>query len=117
MKLINRSGFAVLPRQPFVEWANQQQDELNQTMSLADHRAEGSVYLAEEFQSEEDITEQLAQHYGSIFENELAAWDEFGDHWPEQRTLALFHKWFEVIPQVMAVDLLQEPLLLAPLAD
>ncbi|RTE64738.1 hypothetical protein EH243_16000 [Amphritea opalescens] len=117
MKLINRSGLAVLPRQPFVDWANQQQDELNQAMTLADHRAEGSVYLTQEFQCEEDIAQQLAQHYEAIFTNELAAWDEFGDNWPENRTLELFLQWFDVSPQVMAVDLLQAPLLLAPLTE
>ncbi|WP_428033471.1 hypothetical protein [Amphritea sp.] len=117
MKLINRSGFAVLPRQPFVDWANQQQDELNQTMTLAEHRAEGNVYLTEEFQSEADLSQQLSQYYEKIFINELAAWDEFGDHWPEGRSLELFLEWFEVMPQVMAVDLLDAPLLLAPLEE
>ena len=117
MKLINRSAFAVLPLQPFADWANEQQDELNQPMTLAEHRAEGSVYLAEEFQSEEDIQAQLADHFAAIFSNELAAWDEFGDNWPGNRTLELFLQWFEVIPQVMAVDLLQAPLLLAPLEE
>ncbi|SEQ53906.1 hypothetical protein SAMN03080615_01909 [Amphritea atlantica] len=117
MKLINRSGFAVLPRQPFVDWASQQQDELNQPMSLDEHRAEGSVYLTEEFHSETDVSQQLALHYENIFANELAAWDEFGDHWPQNRTLELFLQWFDVTPQVLAVDLLQTPLMLAPLED
>ncbi|GGK74719.1 hypothetical protein [Amphritea balenae] len=117
MKLINRSAFAIFPRQPFADWANQQQDELNQPMSLAEHRAEGNVYLTAEFQSEDDVQQQLAAHYQHIFENELAAWDEFADHWPKERSLALFQEWFEVVPQVMALDLLQTPLLLAPLED
>lgn len=117
MKLINRSGFTVLPRQPFVDWANQQQDDLNQSMSLEEHRSEGSVYLTDEFQSEEDVSQQLSAHFEKIFINELAAWDEFGDNWPEGRTLALFLAWFEVMPQVMAVDLLDAPLLLAPLEE
>lgn len=115
MKLINRSAFAVLPRQPFVDWANQQQDDLNQIMSLTEHRAEGNVYLTKEFHSEMDIAEQIEQHYLHIFENELAAWDEFGDNWPASRTKELFLEWFEVQSQVMAIDLLQTPLLLAPL--
>jgi len=117
MKLLNRSGFTVLPRQPFVDWANQQQDELNQAMSLEEHRSEGSVYLTDEFQSEDDVSQQLAAHYEKIFINELTAWDEFGDHWPSERTLQLFLAWFDVTPQIMAVDLLDTPLLLAPLED
>ena len=118
MKLINRSAFAILPLQSFVDWANAQgEDELNQPMSLAEHRAEGSVYLIEEFQSEEDVQHQLELHFAKIFENELAAWDEFGDNWPGNRSLELFSQWFEVQPQVMAVDLLKTPLLMAPLDE
>ncbi|MCV6610025.1 MAG: hypothetical protein OIF55_04560 [Amphritea sp.] len=117
MKLINRSAFAVLPKEPFAEWANQQQDELNQPMTLEEHRAEGSVYLTEEFASEADIEQQLATQFEAIFANELAAWDEFGDHWPEPRTLELFLAWFEVTPQVMAVDLSPQPLLMAALDE
>lgn len=117
MKLINRSAFAVLPKAPFVDWANQQQDELNQPMTLVEHRAEGNVYLTDEFASEADIEQQLAGQFDAIFVNELAAWDEFGDHWPAPRTLELFLDWFDVQPQVMAVDLSQQPLLMAALDE
>ncbi len=118
MKLINRSAFAILPLQPFVDWANRQTGaEFNQPMSLAEHRAEGTVYLVDEFQDEADIQQALGQQYARVFENELAAWDEFGDNWPQNRTLEMFHAWFEVQPQVMVVDLLSAPLMTASLEE
>ena len=52
-----------------------------------------------------------------MFENELAAWDEFGDHWPEPLSRERFLEWFELKPQLMAIDLSAEPLMLAPLMD
>ena len=52
-----------------------------------------------------------------MFENELSAWDEFADDWPAERSLEVFQQWFDITPQVIAVDLAAEPLMLAPLTD
>lgn len=118
MKLINRSAFSLLPKQPFADWANAQAaDELNVPMSLEDHRREASVYMVDEFQDETDITRLQQQHFAAMFENELAAWDEFGDDWPAERSFDVFQEWFDVTPQVIAVDLSAQPLMLAPLTD
>lgn len=120
MKLLNRAALAVLPKQPFADWANglaADEDGLNQTLSLEEHRSEGTVYLIDEVQSEEDFEAALAQHWASIFENELAAWDEFGDDWPKARTQVLFDQWFEVKPQVMALDLAAAPMMMASLEE
>ena len=118
MKLLNRSAFAVTPKQPFVDWANslEQDDEgLNQTLSLEEHQREGTVYLIDEVESDTDFDAALAAHWVAIFENELAAWDEMADAWPEPRSQELFNKWFEVKPQVMALDLASQPLMTAVL--
>ncbi len=118
MKLINRSAFSLLPKQAFADWANAlSADELNEQLSLEDHRREASVYMVDEFQDETDVPRLLEQHFTSMFENELAAWDEFGDDWPDARSFELFQQWFDVTPQVIAIDLSAEPLMLAPLTD
>lgn len=118
MKLLNRSAFAVIPKQPFVNWANslEQDDEgLNQTLSLEEHQREGTVYLIDEVESDTDFDSALVAHWATIFENELAAWDEMADAWPEPRSQELFAEWFEVKPQVMALDLSVRPLMTAEL--
>jgi len=120
MKLLNRAAFAVLPKQPFVDWANslEQDDEgLNEQLSLAEHREEGTVYLIDEVEEQADFDSALAAHWGTIFENELAAWDEFGDQWPQDRNQQMFDDWFEVQPQVMAIDLAASTLMTASLND
>jgi len=116
MKLLNRSAFSVLPRQPFVDWVNRlPDDELSQPMTLDEHRQEGTVYLVDEFESEDSVDQTLAASWAQIFENELAAWDEFGDSWPADRSQAMFKEWFEVQPQVLALDLSSQPLMTARL--
>lgn len=117
MKLLNRSAFSVLPRQPFADWVSRLplDDEFNQVLSLEEHRQEGTVYLIDEVEEEAGFVQALEAHWAAIFENELAAWDEFGDHWPEVRDQALFLSWFELKPQVLALDLSRQPLMTADL--
>ncbi|MBY4678738.1 hypothetical protein [Marinobacterium arenosum] len=120
MKLLNRSAFAVLPRQPFADWASRLQqdpDGLNQVLSLAEHRQEGTVYLIDEVADEGEFQQALERHWAEIFDNELAAWDEIGDSWPQNRSLQMFLAWFELQPQVLALDLARAPLMTAALED
>lgn len=116
MKLLNRSAFVVLPKMPFVQWTHQLQgDELHEQISLEEQRREGTVYLIDEVATEEDFQQTLQQQWQMIFQNELSAWDEFGEQWPTELSYALFEAWFDVYPQVMALDLSSQPLLLASL--
>lgn len=120
MKLLNRSAFTVVPKQPFVDWANglELDDEgLNQALTLEEHQREGTVYLIDEVEADSDFEAALTLSWATIFENELAAWDEMADAWPEPRSQMLFADWFEVKPQVMALDLASEPMMVASLEE
>nr|WP_067298182.1 hypothetical protein [Marinobacterium profundum] len=123
MKLLNRAAFALLPRQPFADWVKGlpadagEASEDEQELSLAALRTEGTLYLIDEVFSEDDFAAAQLDHWRKMFENELSAWDEFGDHWPENLSAELFDAWFELQPQLMAIDLSSKPLMLAPLQD
>ncbi|WP_207062020.1 hypothetical protein [Motiliproteus sp. SC1-56] len=115
MKLINRSALLVLPRQPYVDWVNGLETDisgLEAPLSLEAHRAEGRVYLVTEGGENADVAAQLDRLWRRIWDNELGAWDEFGDAWPAP-SRALFERWFEVAPQLICFDLADEPLLVA----
>lgn len=120
MKLLNRSAFVVLPRQPFVDWTNQldvDADGLHQQMTLQEHRKEGTVYLINEVNSEVEFTSALDNCWLKIFQNELSAWDELGDEWPHELSFENFQLWFDVHHQIIAMDLSDQPLLLATLDE
>lgn len=120
MKLLNRSAFVVLPRQPFADWTNSldvDADGLHQCLTLDEQRREGTVYLIDEVSSEADFAAALENRWLEIFQNELSAWDELGDYWPLELNLETFRQWFDVYPQIMALDLSQQPLLMATLDD
>jgi hypothetical protein len=116
MKLLNRSALVVLAKAPFADWiASLPVDEENPALSLAELREAGNVYLLNEVEQEQDFADQLAARWSMIFENELSAWDEFEDAWPEPRTQAMFESWFDVAEQIMVFDVADDPLLVADL--
>lgn len=121
MKLINRSSFTLLAKAPFAQWVASldgkiSADEGYECLSLEQLRESGSVYLIDEVAQESDFTDFLEQHWLAMFANELGAWDEFEDYWPELGK-ELFGQWFEVQTNVMSFDLSNEAILTANLAE
>jgi len=114
MKLLNRAGLSIRPRQPFVDWV---QSFTQSVPSLAELSLEAMLYLIDEVEQESDFDFAIERHWQAIFENELEAWDEFGDHWPKNLTRDQFDNWFSVDRQLMSFDLSQQPLLRAPVRD
>jgi len=117
MKLLNRSAITLLAKAPFAQWIATlpEGDELNQPTSLEELRREGNIYLISEAEQESDFIKVLSVQWDDLWTNELAAWDEFEDHWPENRSLKGFQEWFDITYQVMAFDVSPEPLLVATL--
>ncbi len=118
MKLLNRSAITLLAKAPFATWiASLPLEEGNQSevYTLDILRKEGNIYLINEVDEESDFTSSLQSSWQQMFENELAAWDEFGDHWPSDLSLELFSEWFEVCYQIMAFDMSDDALLVASL--
>ena len=112
MKLLNRSGLSIRPLQPFADWLHSFNAD---APSLDELRAEAMLYLIDEVEAEEDFANAIDRHWRTIFENELEAWDEFGDNWPELLTPEMFESWFELDVQVMSFDLSDAALMRAPL--
>ena len=103
MNLVNRGFIFVSPRKPFLDWANDIDQDL-----LIDEHAEGSVYLIEEeFWDDELILKQYAkkiasQEFSSISEDEAL--------WPKWTELAEFEAFFSIAMGCTCIDLLKEPL-------
>jgi len=111
IKLLNRSAILIRPKQPLADWAAKVAPE--EETDLATLRLEGTVYLIDEVEEESDFLQALGSGWRAIFENELSAWDEFGDDWPTGLSRMMFEQWFEAEPQILAFDLSTQPLLRA----
>ena len=120
MKLLNRSAVILQPRQPYLDWINSlpsEMSELEQPLAAGAFDEEGRVYLIDEFEpeSEQDEDSLLASYWRSLLENELSAWDQFADHWPEPMNQALLTEWFEIKRLPLAFDASAESLMTAQL--
>ncbi|NVK63909.1 MAG: hypothetical protein HWE22_04950 [Flavobacteriales bacterium] len=97
MNILDRGFIIVRPKQAFVDWANQQDDEFQ-----IDLDAEPSVYLIEEdFFEVEPIIER---HYKMIFECELVAVSDNEEGFPEIK-MDVFKEWFSLEVGSTVVDL------------
>ena len=119
MKLLNRSSVTLLAKAPFAEWVMQlplDDEQMEAPVSADVLCQEGNVYLISEVDSEADFQQALQRHWRQMLENELSAWDEFGDHWPDL-SYELLCDWFEIKHQIMTFDLAEDTLLVASLED
>ena len=117
MKLLNRSSFSLLAKLPFAQWVASLEGKISaddgyELLSLAQLREAGSVYLIDEVAQESDFDDLMQAGWEKMFKNELAAWDEFEDYWPEI-SAPLFEQWFEVQANVMSFDLSTDPIMTA----
>jgi hypothetical protein len=102
MKIVNRGFISVRPKQPFVEWANAQDDEFH-----IDLNAEPTVYLIEEdFFEVEPIIEA---NFKKMFSCELEAVSDNEEGYPEIK-LEVFLEWFSVEIGSVVIDLKDEDL-------
>ena len=86
MKIVNRGYIIVKAKQPFVNWANQQEEEFVMTSNT-----EPNVYLIEEDFFE--IEPVIKQYFKKIFANELLAISEDESIYPDFK-LEVFKEWF-----------------------
>lgn len=111
MSQVNRSAFRVLPREPYLEWANANLASGGATSPVSmDDFEDASVYLLPVFESHVEAEEILKEVHDIIFALELAAWTEDESVWPPARDLAMFLDWFVVEPGSLVVDLTDDPL-------
>ncbi len=133
MQLVNRSGWLVVPKQPYVDWVNglpASVSELEQAMTLAEHQAESRFYMVDETETEGaeggglevdgengeavEAAERLPANWAALFENELSGWDPFADHWPAIEAQR-FQDWFQLRFVSLVFDDGQAPLMRASL--
>ncbi len=101
---INRGVIVVKAREPYVEWANTQDDSGVQ-MSLEEAREDSSAYLVPCWDNDTGLEAILKRFAKEIFESELAGWTTDTSTWPKQRGFATLRKWFDVEAHSVAYEI------------
>lgn len=107
MKTINRSVITILPKQPYIDWANSFEDG-GPSIGLQSIHAT-SLLIPEEF-DEFSYEQFLKKNCKTIFEEELSAWMTDPKLWPPNINYDLFTQWFQVIVSDTVLDLGNAPL-------
>lgn len=103
MEFIDRHAVTVKHKQPYAEWANSiDQDGLPyQLDNLENLPVTYLVDAGDDAMTQDDI---LRCCWKEIFQHELASWCIDKAEWPQRRTLAMFHKWFETTASGVVFD-------------
>jgi hypothetical protein len=99
--MLNRAVLIVRPKQPFLDWAAQVDD----SGLVPNVEGEQTVYLVPEFENDNAGQRILRLVYAEVFERELYSWHTDESAWPENRSLAVFRKWFEIELHSIVEDL------------
>ena len=99
--MLNRGALIVRPKQPYLDWAA----TLDDAGLVPDVTGEQTVYLIPGFEDDDEAERILKEVYAKIFERELDGWHTDEAAWPQNRTLAMFKKWFHVELHSIVEDL------------
>lgn len=102
MKIVNRGYIIVRPKQPFISWANEREDEFS-----VDGEIEPNIYLIEEDFFE--IEPVIEANFKKIFKNELSAITDNEDEFPALKQ-EIFDLWFDVEIGSTVFDILKADL-------
>ena len=104
MRRVKRTAVIVVPKEPFVNWANSVDDS---HVKFGDNPApEHTIYLVEDTTDYVvDTVEILKPHFEFIFKEELNNWRRFESDWPPNRDLETCLEWFEIQIHSMVLDL------------
>ena len=101
---IDRNAIVVKPKMPLFDWINTIYPD-----SPVEDAFEGTIYLAREKNSNEEIEKWLQENYDSIFQDQLNGWHTDEKDWPKNRTYQQFTQWFAFEIHSMVLDLEDEP--------
>lgn len=103
METVNRASVVVEATEPFLAWARLL--EISSPIDAMSHDDLTSVFLVNADGDDFDRAEILRRHWHVMFDEQLFAWHTDQRGWPKNRTLDMFHKWFDVRVVDLVYDL------------
>ncbi|MCI0404776.1 MAG: hypothetical protein L0209_01665 [candidate division Zixibacteria bacterium] len=109
MRTINRSLAIIIPKQPFVDWANQLPDA-DFKVSLDDLQEDCLAILIPEYDTKDEAKAYIDELSEDLFEELLFDWCTEEAWLPQERTKELFWQWFEVALHSVVIDPCENPI-------
>jgi hypothetical protein len=102
MKTINRTVLTIFPKQPYIDWANSFEDDGPKMDAETKH---STAVLIPDRYDEYTYEKFLKKIYSKIFQEELAAWMDDPEAWPQDRSYKRFNEWFDIRVSDAVIDL------------
>lgn len=111
--MINRAAVILKYKQPAVEWINEADPcDDDPGITIESVNQERTVYLIrdEDADTLDDVDDWIRTNYVALFESELDGWYTDEELWPGDRSITLFHEWFDVECHTVIVDTVASPI-------
>ena len=103
----NRGVIQIVPTQLFADWFSYIRDDgVNYTLN----NLEPISFLIHDFDTRIEFNDWLGCNFQLLFEIRLSYACNNKCQWPENRTLAVFNSWFDIIHSDLILDLINEPI-------
>src|SRR5688572_16640768 len=109
LSFVNRSAIILVPRQPYVDWANSLDDGPRYEHTIDDSEAI-PIFLGPGVDEIQEVEEFISKNYDLFFEEWLEYWCTDPTLWPPKRTRKIFREWFTVRIHTMVCDAVELPL-------
>ncbi|MBX9598873.1 MAG: hypothetical protein K2X04_09910 [Burkholderiales bacterium] len=107
--VVERSIVVIKPKQPFLDWINNNLAISNETLlDLSNIRIDCNSYLIPEINEIEDGVAYVDEMYEALFQLELASWSEEQSLWPQELSLKMFWEWFDIEISPTLIDLTED---------
>jgi len=93
---VDRSLAVIKPKQPFIDWLKAIPNTDLIDIQIDNLRVDCNSFLLPECQEPEEAVAYIDTIFDSLFEMELAAWEDDTSLWPSDRSLLTFWTWFDV---------------------
>ena len=91
----NASAVVIIPKQPFIKWANWANfiSGFGRELSAEFFTDDCSILIIPQFLTEKEAREYVSTVWPNLFEQQLERYVEKA-LWPQNRTIEIFLKWF-----------------------
>ena len=111
--MINRSSVILKYKEPAIKWINDS-DPYNDDPGITQNsvNSDRTVYLVREEDADgpDSVRDWITLNFGVLFESELEGWYTDESLWPQDRTMELFNKWFQIECHSVILDTVGTPI-------
>ena len=109
MRSINRTALLFQPKQPFIDWLNEN-EESGYVYRIDERRNDAGLFLIEEVKSISEIRNLIDDQFTYFFELALDKYPFSKETWPDISNFMVFEKWMDFTYHTIVEDMCDLPL-------